>query len=189
MHAFKFEIANVYQNLTNVVLRLAPADPRAAAKKAVLLNAHYDSTLGTKGEAGLLESDGCTAGALCMVPDGVPGRAVCAAGAGRTPLTAVTKQRHGNVARRCATAHAPPCARATSALACIAAKQAGPRPRGPSPRDPAPSPHPPLSLTRAHTHTHSPHTTLHTRHERRRLGLRLLRGYLAGGGAHARGQS
>ncbi len=51
MHAFKFEIANVYGNLTNVVLRLAPADPAAAARKAVLLNAHYDSTLGTKGEA------------------------------------------------------------------------------------------------------------------------------------------
>ncbi|KAL4424855.1 hypothetical protein ABPG77_011105 [Micractinium sp. CCAP 211/92] len=49
MHAFKFEIANVYGNLTNVVLRLAPADPAAAARKAVLLNAHYDSTLGTKG--------------------------------------------------------------------------------------------------------------------------------------------
>lgn len=51
MHAFRFEIANVYQNLSNVVLRLAPADPAAAARKAVLLNAHYDSTLGTKGEA------------------------------------------------------------------------------------------------------------------------------------------
>lgn len=50
MHAFKFEIANVYRNLTNVLLRLAPADPAAAARKAVLVNSHYDSTLGTVGE-------------------------------------------------------------------------------------------------------------------------------------------
>jgi hypothetical protein len=50
MHAFKFEIANVYRNLTNVVLRVAPADPVAAARKAVLVNSHYDSTLGTVGE-------------------------------------------------------------------------------------------------------------------------------------------
>ncbi|KAL4421351.1 hypothetical protein ABPG75_010642 [Micractinium tetrahymenae] len=49
MHAFKFEIANVYANLSNVVLRLSPADPEAASRKAVLLNSHYDSTLGTKG--------------------------------------------------------------------------------------------------------------------------------------------
>jgi hypothetical protein len=49
MHAFKFELANVYRNLTNVVLRISPTDPVAAAKKAVLVNSHYDSTLGTKG--------------------------------------------------------------------------------------------------------------------------------------------
>lgn len=49
MHAFKFELANVYANLTNVVLRIAPTDPVAASKKAVLVNSHYDSTLGTKG--------------------------------------------------------------------------------------------------------------------------------------------
>lgn len=51
MHAFKFELANVYRNLTNVVLRISPTDPVAAAKKAVLVNSHYDSTLGTKGTA------------------------------------------------------------------------------------------------------------------------------------------
>ncbi|EFN50786.1 hypothetical protein CHLNCDRAFT_142511 [Chlorella variabilis] len=34
MHAFKFQIANVYRNLTNVVLRVAPAAPAAARKKA-----------------------------------------------------------------------------------------------------------------------------------------------------------
>lgn len=49
MHAFKFQIANVYRNLTNVVLRVAPAAPAAARKKAVLVNGHYDSTLGTVG--------------------------------------------------------------------------------------------------------------------------------------------
>jgi hypothetical protein len=49
MHAFKFELANVYRNLTNVVLRLSPADPVAAAKKAVLVNSHYDSMMGTVG--------------------------------------------------------------------------------------------------------------------------------------------
>lgn len=38
MHAFKFEIANVYANLSNVVLRLAPADPAAAGHKALLVN-------------------------------------------------------------------------------------------------------------------------------------------------------
>lgn len=50
MTAFGFEIANVYVNLTNVVLRVAPADPGAAARPAVLVNAHYDSTLGSAGE-------------------------------------------------------------------------------------------------------------------------------------------
>ena len=49
MHAFKFELANVYRNLTNVVLRLSPTDPVAAAKKAVLVNSHYDSMMGTVG--------------------------------------------------------------------------------------------------------------------------------------------
>ena len=34
---------------TNQVLRLAPSDPTAAAKKGVLVNSHYDSTLGTVG--------------------------------------------------------------------------------------------------------------------------------------------
>ena len=48
MDAFKFRIANVYQNLTNVVLRIAPKGA-AAARPAVLVNSHYDSTLGSVG--------------------------------------------------------------------------------------------------------------------------------------------
>lgn len=56
--AFGFEIANAYNNLTNIVLRVAP---RAVGSKAVsgghetaqpkelLVNAHYDTTLGSPG--------------------------------------------------------------------------------------------------------------------------------------------
>ncbi len=47
MSAFAFEIANVYNNLTNIVLRIAP---KGSSAKAVLVNSHYDSTLGTPGE-------------------------------------------------------------------------------------------------------------------------------------------
>eukprot|EP00887_Chlorella_sp_A99_P005787 scaffold1.g5787.t1 len=47
MVAFKFDIANAYNNLTNVVLRIAPR--RAAHARGVLVNSHYDSTLGTGG--------------------------------------------------------------------------------------------------------------------------------------------
>ena len=64
MHAFKFEIANVYANLSNVVLRLEPSDPQAAARKAVLVNSHFDSTIGTVGELG---SAGTTAGVPAVV--------------------------------------------------------------------------------------------------------------------------
>jgi hypothetical protein len=49
MSAFRFEIANAYSGLTNVVLRVAPAGSAHDAP-AVLVNAHFDSTLGTKGE-------------------------------------------------------------------------------------------------------------------------------------------
>lgn len=49
MSAFRFEIANAYSGLTNVVLRVAPAGSAQDAP-AVLVNAHFDSTLGTKGK-------------------------------------------------------------------------------------------------------------------------------------------
>lgn len=53
MSAFKFDIANVYNNLTNIVIRITPRGAAAAKTKAVLVNAHYDSTLGTAGALGL----------------------------------------------------------------------------------------------------------------------------------------
>lgn len=49
MSVFGFEITNAFNNLTNVVITLRPKDERNASKKAVLINAHFDSTLGTVG--------------------------------------------------------------------------------------------------------------------------------------------
>jgi len=46
--AFKFELANVYNNLTNIILRVAPKGNYSQGR-AVLVNAHYDSTLGSPG--------------------------------------------------------------------------------------------------------------------------------------------
>jgi len=46
--AFGFEMANVYNNLTNVVLTVH-AKKGGAKKGALLINAHYDSTLGSPG--------------------------------------------------------------------------------------------------------------------------------------------
>ncbi len=51
MSAFKFDIANVYNNLTNIVVRIGP---KASKVKAVLVNSHYDSTVGTAGELCML---------------------------------------------------------------------------------------------------------------------------------------
>ncbi len=54
-HAFGFEIANVYNGLTNIILRIAPKESEkeqkdgAAAPLSVLVNAHYDSTIGSPG--------------------------------------------------------------------------------------------------------------------------------------------
>lgn len=56
---FHFDIANAYNNLTNVVLRIAPKI--AANKPGVLVNAHYDSTIGT---AGASDCASCVAVAL-----------------------------------------------------------------------------------------------------------------------------
>ena len=42
-------ITNAYQNLSNVVLVIEPTDAAAAAKPALLLNAHFDNTLGSPG--------------------------------------------------------------------------------------------------------------------------------------------
>jgi hypothetical protein len=44
------DIANAYTNLTNVVVRVAPKDASIDAK-SVLLNAHFDTTLGSPGGA------------------------------------------------------------------------------------------------------------------------------------------
>lgn len=44
--AFRYEIANAYNGLTNIVLRIAP---KTSSKRALLINAHYDSTLGSPG--------------------------------------------------------------------------------------------------------------------------------------------
>ena len=55
MSAFKFEIANVYNNLTNIVIRVAP---KGSTAKAVLVNSHYDSTLGTPDESSRMSHGG-----------------------------------------------------------------------------------------------------------------------------------
>jgi len=45
--AFGLEIANVYNNLTNIVLKVSPKG--SSGRKGVLINGHYDSTLGSPG--------------------------------------------------------------------------------------------------------------------------------------------
>jgi hypothetical protein len=51
--AFNFELANAYNNLTNVIVRITPKsvvhDKTTVLPKAVLVNAHYDSALGSPG--------------------------------------------------------------------------------------------------------------------------------------------
>ena len=47
---FHEPIGSVYQGLGNVMLRLAPTHQQAASNSTLLLNAHYDSTLGSQGE-------------------------------------------------------------------------------------------------------------------------------------------
>lgn len=49
MEVFGYEIANAFNNLTNVLVVMTPNDPIKAQNKAVLINGHYDSTLGTVG--------------------------------------------------------------------------------------------------------------------------------------------
>jgi hypothetical protein len=48
-HAFGFEIANVYNGLTNIILRIAPKNEESVRPLSVLVNAHYDSTIGSPG--------------------------------------------------------------------------------------------------------------------------------------------
>lgn len=43
------ELANVYQNLTNIVLTMTPKG--CDATPAVLVNAHYDSAVGSPGQS------------------------------------------------------------------------------------------------------------------------------------------
>lgn len=43
-------VTSAYQNLTNIILYIAPSDISSAAMPpAVLLNSHFDSVFGTKG--------------------------------------------------------------------------------------------------------------------------------------------
>lgn len=53
--AFEFEFVHTpfitaYQNVTNIIFSLVPENPEAQKTKAVLLNAHFDSTLGSPGK-------------------------------------------------------------------------------------------------------------------------------------------
>ncbi|KAL4547458.1 hypothetical protein Ndes2526B_g06708 [Nannochloris sp. 'desiccata'] len=51
-HAFGFEISNVYNGLTNIVLRIAPKNEEineSDRPRSVLVNAHYDSVIGSPG--------------------------------------------------------------------------------------------------------------------------------------------
>ena len=42
-------ITNAYRNLTNIILRVSPK--RALAQPAVLINAHFDTSFGSPGDA------------------------------------------------------------------------------------------------------------------------------------------
>lgn len=46
---FHAPIGSLYQGLGNVMLRLEPTGQQAVGNTTVLLNAHYDSTLGSPG--------------------------------------------------------------------------------------------------------------------------------------------
>jgi len=58
---FHAPIGSLYQGLGNVMLRLEPTGQQAVGDTTVLLNAHYDSTLGSPGT---LLSGGCLAASL-----------------------------------------------------------------------------------------------------------------------------
>lgn len=57
------ELANIYQNLTNIVLTITPKDCNATP--AVLVNAHYDSAVGSPGQPPIKPS--CSAQTLPML--------------------------------------------------------------------------------------------------------------------------
>ena len=48
---FHAPIGSLYQGLGNVMLRIEPTGKQAVGNTTVLLNAHYDSTLGSPGDA------------------------------------------------------------------------------------------------------------------------------------------
>ena len=58
---FHAPIGSLYQGLGNVMLRLEPTGQQAVGNTTVLLNAHYDSTLGSPGA---LLSGGCLIASL-----------------------------------------------------------------------------------------------------------------------------
>jgi hypothetical protein len=47
LHFINTAITNAYNNLTNIILRIAPADVQH--RKAVLINAHFDSVFESPG--------------------------------------------------------------------------------------------------------------------------------------------
>lgn len=49
LHYFHTPAASAYQGLGNVMLRLQPRGYQASGNRTVLLNAHYDSTIGSQG--------------------------------------------------------------------------------------------------------------------------------------------
>ncbi len=49
LNYFHEPIGSLYQGLGNVMLRIEPSGKQAAGNTTVLLNAHYDSTLGSPG--------------------------------------------------------------------------------------------------------------------------------------------
>ena len=51
MTFFHAPLINAYQNLSNVMLRIQPRGWQSAANDTLLLNAHYDSPIGSTGKA------------------------------------------------------------------------------------------------------------------------------------------
>lgn len=48
LNFFHAEITNAYINITNIVLKISPIE--AASNQTILVNAHFDTSLGTPGE-------------------------------------------------------------------------------------------------------------------------------------------
>ena len=66
MHFLNADLTNAYRNLSNVVLALVPA--AAAGAPALLLGAHFDSTLDTPGASSFWRSGASCHSAAAHVP-------------------------------------------------------------------------------------------------------------------------